>query len=163
MFKHMIIWQQLLMTSLIMIYHKWTLLHWWTLFSTEDTILQAGYSNKYICPSMSISLSSKYLSLQSRTNYWNCLLVASIWSTRPCIIGFVMSHSIIQVEGIDYMECILVWASICMPTGWPSDDQSFEKLGELMNDNNGKLLGLYDELSMLLAQMNVCHGDRLTS
>ena len=45
---------------------------------------------------------------------------------------------------------------------WLSDDQSFEKLGELMNDNNGKLLGLYDELSMFLAQMNVCRGRIVT-
>ena len=105
------------------------------------------------------------------------------------IVGFAMSHSVVQVEGIDWLEPILVWASICMPTGsgkstlckllkklvcdartqcedegpfWLSDDQSFEKLGELMNDNNGELLGLYDELSMFLAQMNVCRGRIVT-
>ena len=106
------------------------------------------------------------------------------------IIGFAMSHSVVQVTGIDWIEPILVWSCICMPTGsgkstlckllkkfvcnarvqcgegegpfWLSDDQSFEKLGELMNDNNGKLLGLYDELSMFLAQMNVCRGRNVT-
>ena len=73
------------------------------------------------------------------------------------IIGLSMSHSVVQVEGIDWVEPILVWASICMPTGsgkstlckllkklvcnarvqcgegespfWLSDDQSFENWG----------------------------------
>ena len=31
---------------------------------------------------------------------------------------------------------------------WLADDQTLEKLGVLMNENNGKLLGLYDELVM---------------
>ena len=106
------------------------------------------------------------------------------------IVSYSMAHSVVQVEGIDWMEPVLVWASICMPTGsgkstlckllrklvhetrsecgqsegpfWLSDDQSFEKLRELMNDNSGKLLGLYDELSMFLAQMNVCRGRNVT-
>ena len=30
------------------------------------------------------------------------------------------------------------------------DDQSFEKMGELMEENHCKLLGLYDELPMFL-------------
>lgn len=86
------------------------------------------------------------------------------------IVGFAMSHSVVQVEGIDWLEPILVWASICMPTGsgkstlwkllkklvcdartqceedegpfWLSDDQSFEKLGELMNMTT--MVNVYD-------------------
>ena len=106
------------------------------------------------------------------------------------IIGFVASHSDIEVEGIDWVEPVLVWVAICMPTGsgkstlckflmnlvrkarsqcdeidgpsWLSDDQSFEKLGKLMAENHGKSLGLYDELSMFLAQVNVCRGRSVT-
>ena len=35
------------------------------------------------------------------------------------------------------------------------------KLGELMQANHGKLLGLYDELPMFLSQINVCRGRTL--
>lgn len=41
------------------------------------------------------------------------------------------------------------------------DDQSLEKLGELMQENHWKLLGLYDELPMFLSQINVCRGRTL--
>ena len=40
--------------------------------------------------------------------------------------------------------------------------QSFEKMGALMHDNHSKLLGLYDELTMFLAQMNVFRGKEVT-
>ena len=107
------------------------------------------------------------------------------------IISFAISHSAIQIEGIDWVEPVIVWVAVCMPTGsgkstlckflrslvkksraqceadddgpfWLADDQSFEKLGELMEKNHGKLLGLYDELSMFLAQINVCRGRTVT-
>ena len=106
------------------------------------------------------------------------------------IISFAISHSDVQVERLDWIEPVLVWVAVCMPTGsgkstlckflqnvvkrarsqcaeddgpsWLSDDQSFEKLGELMESNHGKLLGLYDELSMFLAQINVCRGRNVT-
>ena len=102
------------------------------------------------------------------------------------VTSFALSHSAVEVEGLDWVEPILVWMVVCMPTGsgkstlckflrnlvkkfrsqcagldepsWLADDQSFEKLGELMEANHGKLLGLYDELSMFLAQVNVCRG-----
>ena len=45
---------------------------------------------------------------------------------------------------------------------WMLDDQSFEKMGSLMDDNYGKLLGLYDELSMFLSQINVFRGRGLS-
>ena len=106
------------------------------------------------------------------------------------IISFAISHSDVQVEGLDWIEPVLVWVAVCMPTGsgkstlckflrnvvkrartqcaeddgpsWLSDDQSFEKLRELMESNHGKLFGLYDELSMFLAQINVCRGRSVT-
>lgn len=103
------------------------------------------------------------------------------------IVGYSMSHSVVAVEGTDWVEPILVWISICMPTGsgksalckylhkivddtrancridddqppWFFDDQSIEKLGALMGENNWKLLGLFDELPMFLAQMNIYRG-----
>ena len=105
------------------------------------------------------------------------------------IISFVMSHSAVAVQGTDWVEPVLLWISICMPTGsgksslckyikglindvyantakgapsWFLDDQSFEKMGSIMQENNGKILALYDELSMFLSQMNVFSGKRIT-
>ena len=100
------------------------------------------------------------------------------------ITGFAMSHSVIEVQDTDWFEPVLVWMSICMPTGsgksslckllrkliqdaceqsgaeddvsWTLNDQSFEKMGELMEANHCKLLGLYDELPMFLSQLNIC-------
>lgn len=103
------------------------------------------------------------------------------------IVSFTMSHSAIEVEGTEWIEPVLLWISVCMPTGsgktslckylkqlvedthdnigldapsWFLDDQSFEKT--LMHDNHSKLLGLYDELTMFLAQMNVFRGKGVT-
>ena len=106
------------------------------------------------------------------------------------IISFAIFHSDVQVEGLDWVEPVLVWVAVCMPTGSGkstlckflcnlvkkahtqcaeyyrpsglSDDQSFEKLGELIESNHGKLFGLYDKLSMFLAQINVCRGRSVT-
>ena len=102
------------------------------------------------------------------------------------IMSFAMSHSVVEVENTDWIEPILVWVAMCMQTGsgksslckllekyvedtranlacegsptWLADDQTLEKLGVLMNENNGKLLGLYDELVMFFSQMNIFHG-----
>ena len=100
------------------------------------------------------------------------------------IVGFTMSHSVVKIEGTNWMEPVLLWLSICMPTGmgksslckflrnrikgakalcglednssqWLCDDQSFEKMGDLMSQNHWKLLGLYDELPMFFSQINV--------
>ena len=106
------------------------------------------------------------------------------------IVSFTMSHSAIEVDGTDWIEPAILWISICMPTGsgksslckylkhlvddarekadanagrsWFADDQSFEKMGALMDENNSKLLGLYDELAMFLSQMNVFRGKVVT-
>lgn len=99
------------------------------------------------------------------------------------IVGFTMSHSVVEVEGTSWMEPVLLWISVCMPTGmgksslckylkslvrearqhrgldedstWICDDQSFQKMGDMMARNNWKLLGLYDELPMFLSQVNL--------
>ena len=99
----------------------------------------------------------------------------------------MMSHSVVEVEGTDWIEPVILWMSICMPTGmgksslcrylrqlirdaqtdrrsgeeapsWLCDDQSFEKMGDLMCSNHWKLLGLYDELPMFLSRVNVFKG-----
>lgn len=102
-------------------------------------------------------------------------------------VSFTMTHSVVQVEGTEWIEPVLLWIAICMPTGseksalckflkslvdkarkncglthsdptWCLDDQSFEKMGALMSENHSKLLGLYDELAMFLSQINVFRG-----
>ena len=107
------------------------------------------------------------------------------------IVSYSMSHSVVTVDGTDWVEPVLLWISICMPTGsgksslckylcklvddarsqngagdsqpsWFLDDQSFEKMGALMCENSWKLLGLYDELPMFLSQINVFRGRQLT-
>lgn len=107
------------------------------------------------------------------------------------IVSFSISHSVVVVEDTDWMEPVLLWLSICMPTGmgksslckylrglvkavkkhkgladndtsWLCDDQSFEKMGDLMSQNHWKLLGLYDELPMFLSQVNVFRGRGLS-
>lgn len=45
---------------------------------------------------------------------------------------------------------------------WMMDDQSFEKMGDIMHKNRWKLLGLYDELSMFLSQVNIFRGRELS-
>lgn len=106
------------------------------------------------------------------------------------IMSFAMSHSAVEVAETGWVEPVLVWIAICMPTGsgksslckllpklvddtranlgyesspsWTADDQSLEKLGALMSENNDRLLGLYDELAMFLSQMNIFHGKNVT-
>ena len=98
--------------------------------------------------------------------------------------GYMLSPSVVKVDGTDRSEPVLIWLTICMPTGsgksslfhhlfsilqnvcskcgvtdedpsWIFDDASFEKMGALMNENSGRLLGFYDELSAFLTQINL--------
>ena len=102
-------------------------------------------------------------------------------------VSFCMSHSSVKIEATEWVEPVILWLSICMPTGsgktplfkllkglidktrmrcgltladrsWCLDNQSFEKMGSLMADNHGKLIVLYDELTMFLFQINVFRG-----
>ena len=45
---------------------------------------------------------------------------------------------------------------------WTFDDASFEKMGALMNENSGRLLGFYDEMSAFLTQINLYRGRGLS-
>lgn len=115
---------------------------------------------------------------------------STVLSGLILIVSFCMSHSVVEVEGTDWLEPVLLWTAICMPTGmgksslckflrkiirdaqalcklentasWLSDDQSFEKMGDLMFYNHWKLLGLYDELPMFFSQINISKGRGFT-
>ena len=43
---------------------------------------------------------------------------------------------------------------------WLLSDQTFEKLGEMMSQNDCKMLGLYDELTNWLSQVNLYSGNK---
>ena len=43
---------------------------------------------------------------------------------------------------------------------WLLSDQTFEKLGEMMSQNDCKMLGLYDELTNCLSQVNLYSGNK---
>jgi hypothetical protein len=92
------------------------------------------------------------------------------------IVSYSMSHSVVTVDGTDWVEPVLLWISICIAASlhcastcvnWlrmqdlrmALDDQSFEKMGALMCDNSWKLLG---ELPMFLSQINVFRGHGLS-
>lgn len=106
------------------------------------------------------------------------------------LLSFFISHCRVHVPGTAWIEPVILWIAISMPTGsgktplfvflinilrkcrakvkltiadppWLLDEASFEKMGELMAQSNGKMLGLYDELSMFLAQINVHRGKGL--
>ena len=43
---------------------------------------------------------------------------------------------------------------------WLLSDQTFEKMGEMMSQNDCKMLGLYDELTNWLSQVNLYSGNK---
>ena len=96
-----------------------------------------------------------------------------------------------QLWNASCSEPVLVWLSINIPTGsnksalfhylynlvtrvrercgytshdaaWLLGDATCEKMGDLMATNGGRLLGLYDELSSFLTQLNLSRGKGLT-
>lgn len=107
------------------------------------------------------------------------------------LTSYMMSPEIVRVPGTEWSERALVWLSINMPTGstksalyqylhtiiirvrercgytphdpaWLLGDATCEKMGDLMAANGGRLLGLYDELSTFLSQLNLYRGKGLT-
>ena len=107
------------------------------------------------------------------------------------IISFALSHASVSVPGTQWIEPVIVWISIGMPTGsgksplfkyllttvrkardrcqlskndptWQLEDATFEKMGAMMAENHSKLLGLYDELSAFLTQINLYKGRGLS-
>ena len=116
------------------------------------------------------------------------LMIISFSMSHSCVV--VEGTDWLVVEGTDWLEPVMLWIAICMPTGsgksslckfqkklvdtarvrcgldesapsWYLDDQSFEKMGAIMNENHCKLLGLYDEIAMpchVPLQINVFRG-----
>ena len=103
----------------------------------------------------------------------------------------VLSPAVVKVPSTDWIEPVLIWLTIAMPTGsgkstlfrhlysilqemrsinelsdrdpsWTFDDASFEKMGALMKENSGRLLGFYDEMSAFLTQINLYRGRGLS-
>lgn len=103
----------------------------------------------------------------------------------------MLSPSSVKVPGTDWVEPVLVWLTIAMPTGsgkstlfrhiynillavrsnciqsdedpsWVFDDASFEKMGALMHANSSRLFGFYDEMSAFLSQINLYRGRGLS-
>jgi len=115
---------------------------------------------------------------------------SAVLSGLLLLTGYRLSHCIIKVPNTNWTEPLLMWLTICMPTGsgktplytflmntlkkvrfhchltdddpsWFLDEASFEMMGALMSKNDNKLLGLYDELSTFLAQINIYRGKGL--
>ena len=51
------------------------------------------------------------------------------------IVSFSMSHSVVNVEDTDWNEPVLVWLSICMPTGC-GKSSLYKYLHCLVNDTH---------------------------
>ncbi|XP_044177155.1 uncharacterized protein LOC114970457 isoform X2 [Acropora millepora] len=104
------------------------------------------------------------------------------------LLSFAIAHAQVEVPNTLWREPAILWLAIVMPTGtgkstiyryltdilrkvrtklenedmvlknWLLSDQNVEKLGELMAKNDGKVLGLCDELTNLLSQVNLHSG-----
>lgn len=109
-----------------------------------------------------------------------------------CIVtSYMLSPSIVKAPGTSWEEPVLVWLTICMPTGsgksvlfkhifsllqvirqkcglsekdpsWIFDDATLEKMGAMMHDNCSRLLGLYDEITAFLTKINLFRGRTLS-
>ena len=99
----------------------------------------------------------------------------------------MLSPAAVHVMNTDWKEPVIIWLTVCMPTGsgkstlfrhlldvlekvkseakvpddaptWVLGDASFEKMGSLMSENSSRLLGIFDELSTFLTQINLYSG-----
>ena len=116
-----------------------------------------------------------------------CIPPIAVLGGLVTITSFMLSPAVVSVPGTDWSEPALVWLCINMPTGstksalyqclhdvivkvrrkcgctardpaWLLGDATCEKMGDLMAANRGRLLGLYDELSTFLTQLNRYRG-----
>lgn len=107
------------------------------------------------------------------------------------LFSFMISHSIVRCMGTRWTEPAIIWLAVAMPTGsgkstlfkfllglvqevrkrckrkdshlsWTLEESSFKKMGALMAENDGKLLGLYDELSAFLTGINLYNSKGLS-
>lgn len=100
------------------------------------------------------------------------------------LVSFFISHSETCVKNTSWVEPAIVWLTVGMPTGtgkssifkyllkivnlvrqkvkvpdgsasWHLDVATFEKMGALMDENDGRLLGIYDDMTSFLTQINL--------
>ena len=77
-----------------------------------------------------------------------------------CIDCFYDAHRWWQNTPLHFLIHIIknVWSKLKLTKAhpqWLIDEATIEKMGELMATNNSKFLGMYNELSTFLAQINV--------
>ena len=119
-----------------------------------------------------------------------CIPPTAVLGGLVTLTSFLISPTVVDVPGTEWTERALVWLSINMPTGstksalyqyllnivanvreksghqssdptWLLGDATCEKMGDLMASNGGRLLGLYDEMSTFLSQLNLYRGKGL--
>ena len=119
-----------------------------------------------------------------------CIPPTAVLGGLVVCTSYMISPATVKVPGTEWSEKSLVWLSINMPTGstksalyqylyniivqvrekckvgphgpaWFVGDATCEKMGDLMAANGGRLLGLYDELSTFLSQLNLYRGKGL--
>ena len=107
------------------------------------------------------------------------------------LCGYVLSPARVQVPKTSWREPVTLWLTISMPTGsgkstlrgymcelleqirdlagvsdtdpiWRIDIATFEKMGALMRDNLCRIIGIYDELTSFLSQINLYRGRNLS-
>lgn len=119
-----------------------------------------------------------------------CIPPVAVLGGLITLTSYLVSPAVVKVPDTEWAEKVLVWISINMPTGstksalyqyihsilvcvrakcgltsrdpaWLLGDATCEKMGDLMAANGGRLLGLYDELSTFLTQLNLYKGKGL--
>ena len=107
------------------------------------------------------------------------------------LTSYVISPAVVIVPDTNWREAALIWLSINMPTGstksslyhylnnvlqqvrkksgcttshpaWLLGDATCEKMRDKMAENRGRMLGLYDELTTFLTQLNLYRGKGLS-
>lgn len=107
------------------------------------------------------------------------------------LVSFFLAHSVVEVPGTNWVEPVNLWVSVGIPTRggksslfnyllgllrkvraecnrqeihppWNVDETSFEKMGAVTADNNGKRFGIYDKLSSFLTSLNLYRSKGLS-
>ena len=120
-----------------------------------------------------------------------CMPPTAVLCGLISLTSYIISPAVVKVPNTEWCEPAIVWLSINMPTGstksalynfltsiilkvrakcgykkidpvWLLGDATCEKMGDLMCANNARLLGLYDELTSFLTQLNLYRGKGLT-
>lgn len=115
----------------------------------------------------------------------------SVLSGLMVLTSFAMSHSAVHVLETDWFEPVIVWLIVVMPSGcgkstlykflksilksvrkelqlkddspqWTTEEATMEKMGAMMSDNDCKMIGLFDEFTHFLTQINVYRGKSLS-